>query len=263
MTTQSITSDQEKQFKRFIEDASDRALKEINPDKDSLQRLFARGGELHLYIIAGIRRLTATMPNYDLARTILGKDFISPEEIMKSRGITYTDDQLVQLGSSLPPQEVLEWCRDHGYMLVAGPNKSLSLLEVRDLKSEYLYTKTGGWYAETKETFSRNDKVETRWLMMRKEPINGSTSKTWDEQQSLLSDVEMVPNAAEVVWCVTTYKAVRGVCLFPNAYVRTSSLGSDGDRVYVGGFDATGLLVDSVFDSRRVGIIGLSGARKQ
>ena len=88
MTLQAITSDQEKQYRRFVEDGSNLALKEVNPDKDGLQRLFARGGEFQAYVVAGIRRFSAVTPNYDIARTVLGKDFISPEEIAKSRGVT-------------------------------------------------------------------------------------------------------------------------------------------------------------------------------
>lgn len=261
MTIQSITSDQQKQFNRFVEDASNRALREANLDKDSLQRIFERGGEFQAYIVAGVRRFTAKVPDYDLARTILGKDFISPEEVAKSRkGVVYTDDQLAQFGDTVPSQEVLEWCRDNSYMVVAGPNKPMSLLEVRDLRSDYFYSKEGGWYAE--QAFAQNDKAETRWIMLRKEPVPGSTSKNWNEQQALLSDDEATLNAAEVVWCVTTYKAVRNIYLLPSVYVRTSSLGSDGDRVNVGHFDSVGLRVDSYWDAYRNGNVGLSTARK-
>jgi len=216
------------------------------------------------YLLAGISRFGAIAPDYDLARTILGKDFICPEDVMKSRkAIVYTDDQLAQFGDTVPSQEVLEWCRDNGYMLVAGPNRPMSLLEVRDLKRDYFYSKEGGWYANAKQKFAQNDKVETRWIMLRKEPVPESTSKNWTEQQALLSDVEITPNAAEVVWCVTTYKAIRNVYLLPSVYVRTSSLDSDGDRVYVGGFDAKGLYVDFCWDDDRYGYISVSSARKQ
>ncbi len=201
-------------------------------------------------------------PNYDLARTILGKDFISPEEVAKSRGITYTDDQLAMFGDTLRSQEVLIWCRDNGYMVVAGPNKPMSLLAIRDLKSDYFYSKVGGWYAESKETFSQSDKADTRWIMVRKESVPGSTNKNWAEQQALLSEVEVTPNTAEFVWVVTTYKAVRGINLFPNVYVRTSSLGSHGSRVYVGIFDAKGLDVGHCHGDRRDGYLGVSAARK-
>lgn len=67
--------------------------------------------------------------------------------------------------------------------------------------------------------------------MLRKEPVQGSTSKNWNEQQALLSENEVTPNVAEVAWCVTTYKAVRNTHLLPSVYVRTSSLDSGGRRV--------------------------------
>lgn len=200
-------------------------------------------------------------PDYELVRTILGKNFISPEDIMKSRkSVVYTDDQLSQFGDTVPSQEVLEWCRDNGYMLIAGPNRPMSLLEVRSLKKDYFYSKEGGWYAEQK--FAEIDKVETRWIMLRKEPVPQSTSKNWNEQQSLLSETEVTPNVAEVAWCVTTYKAVRNTYLLPSIYVRTSSLDSGGRRVYVGIFGAGGLVVSDWRDGGRYGSIGLSAARK-
>lgn len=261
MTTQSITSDQEKQYRLFVEEGTNTALREVNPDKDALQRLFSRGGEFQAYLVAGIRRFTTAIPNYDLARTILGKDFISPEQIMKSRGLVYTDDQLTKFGETLPSQEVLEWCRDNGYTLVAGPNKPMSLLEVREVKSEYFNSKTGGWYANASETFSRNDKVETRWLMVRKESVANSTKRTWSEQQALLSDVEVTPNIAELAWVATTYKAVRGVILFSSVWVRTSSLDSDGYRVVLI-WHADGLNVNDWHDDHRSSSMGVSSARK-
>ena len=53
------------------------------------------------------------MENYELARTILGNDFITPEEVMKScREITYTKEQLAIFRRTIPGQEILEWCRD-------------------------------------------------------------------------------------------------------------------------------------------------------
>lgn len=261
MMTARITSDQTKQLNRFVEDAVNRALKDLNPDKDGVQRLIERGGEFQAYVVAGISRFTAKVPDYELARTILGNDFISPEEVAKSRkGVAYTDDQLSQFSDTVPSQEVLEWCRDNGYMVVAGPNRPMSLLEVRGLKKGYFYTKTGGWYAE--QAFAQNDKAETRWIMLRKEPISQSTSKNWNEQQALLSDDEVTPNVAEVAWCVTTYKAVKNIYLLPNIYVRTSSLDSDGCRVYVGVFGAEGLYVSGWHDDGRDGDLGVSAGRK-
>lgn len=228
-------------------------------DEDSAQILNEHPG-FAAYLLTGIRRFSTKAPDYTLAQTILGKDFITPEEVAKSRGLTYNEDQLAKFGDTLPSQEVLVWCRDNGYMVVAGPNKPMSLLEVREMKSGYFYSKSGGWYSDQK--FARNDKADTRWIIVRKEPVPGSTSKTWDEQQALLSDVEITPNAAEVVWAITTYKAVRDIYLLPNIYVRTSSLDSGGRRVYVGLFVSGGLNVNYYWDNYRSGHLGVSSARK-
>lgn len=203
------------------------------------------------------------MKKYKNANEILGKDFISPEYVMKShKGITYSDEQLAQFGETVPAQEILEWCRDNNFILVAGPNRPMSLLEIRNLKNGYFYSKDGGWYAEQKQKFSHDDKVETKWYMIRKDIVPESTSKNLEEQQLLISDAETVPNSAEFTWAITTYKAVRDVYLFGGIYVRTSSLDAGGNRVIVGLFDDEGLCVGSYWDSHRPSNLGLSVARK-
>ena len=223
---------------------------------------FLKAGCPKLTIKADGTAPSADMTCYKLASAVLGEDFISPEEVAKSRGgVVYTDDQLAQFGDTVPSQEVLEWCRDNGYMVVAGPNRPMSMLEIRDLRSDYFYSKKGGWYAE--QAFARNDKADTRWIMLRKETVPESTSKNWTEQQALLSDNEITPNAAELVWCVTTYKAIRNVCLLPSIYVHTSSLDSGGIRIVVGCFLDRGLDVSHWNDDDHDGRIGLSAARKQ
>lgn len=215
------------------------------------------------YLLAGIKRFAMKAPDYELVRTILGKGFISPEDVMNSRkGITYTDEQLSQFGETVPAQEILEWCRDNNIMLVAGPNRPMSLLEIRIMKNGYFYSKEGVWYAEQKQKFSQNDKVETKWYMIRKDIVPESTSKNWDEQHALISEIETVPNAPEFVWAITTYKAVRGIYLFGGIYARTSSLYSDGHHVSVGDFDDEGLGVSAYWGSFRDSDLGLSVARK-
>ncbi|MFA6284953.1 MAG: hypothetical protein WC643_00265 [Parcubacteria group bacterium] len=201
--------------------------------------------------------------DYDLARTILGKDFITPEEIAAARGLTYSEEQLRHFADTLPSEEVLQWLRDNGCMLVAGPPSPMSLLEVRSLKKKLFYSETGGWYADESQKFSREDKVGSEWLMLRKTPVANSTSKMWSEQQELISEVEYVPNVAEATWGLTTYKEVRGEYLLPSIYVRTSSVDRGGDRVGVGSFGSDGPVVDSYSDAYRNGGLGVSSARKR
>src|SRR3989344_4872193 len=201
--TARITSDQQKQYKRFVEDAGDRGLKEINLDKDGLQRLLEKGGEFQAYVVAGIARFTAKAPNYDLAAT---------------------DEQLAKFGDTLPAQDVLEWCRDNGMMLVAGPPKPMSTLDIRSIKIDYFDSREGGWYSNKSEKFARNDKAEPVWIALRKEPVAESLNRNWSEQSDLVAEPMVVPNAAEALWGFTTYKAVRSIYLLPNLCVRTSSL---------------------------------------
>ena len=206
--------------------------------------------------------VVAPANDYDLARTILGKDFISPEEIALARKLTYGDELLQHFAETLPSEEALQWLRENGFVLMAGTPGPMSLPEVRNLNAQLFYTKEGGWYAEPKQKFSREDKVTAEWLMLRKGIVPNSTRKNWDEQQKLLTEVEYVPNAPEATWGITTFKEVRNVWLLPDIYARTSSVGSDGSRVDVGVSAVGGVSVSRDWGDDRDGCLGLASARK-
>lgn len=147
-------------------------------------------------------------------------------------------------------------------MVVPGPNKPMSLLDIRELERSYFYSKEGGWYANETEAFAKSEKVTCHWYMLRKGIVPNSTSKTWSEQQGLLSNIETTPTAVELVWGMTTYKAVRDIYLLGSLYARTSSVDSCGDYVSVGFFDGVGLNVDGWDDGRRSAYVGVSSSRK-
>jgi hypothetical protein len=206
---------------------------------------------------------SGTVPNYQRARDILGDDFISPQEVDEARGTSYTEAQLASLASTLPSKEVLQWARDNGFAVVAGPPSEMSILDVHELSTDLFYSKNDPWFANKRQKFARSDTVGTTWLVIRKDPVPNSTRKTWSEQQELLSEVEYTLNVAEAVWFFTTYAVVRGVRLVSNVYVRTSSsAGSFGARVHVGGFDEQGLGVSYYWDVVRGDFIGMASARK-
>ena len=54
----SITPGQRKQYLRFVEDAAEKALKEVGLDKEGIQKLIENGDEFQARIIAGIRELS-------------------------------------------------------------------------------------------------------------------------------------------------------------------------------------------------------------
>lgn len=227
---------------------------------ESAQRLNENPGFAE-YLAEGIRRFSAKAPDYGLAQSFLGADFITPEEVTKARSsIVYTAEQITALAESLPSEDVLKWCKENGYAVIPAPPTAMSLLDVREIKSTHFYSETGGWYADQK--FAHEDKTSFGWLAIKKTPVSNSTSKTWNKQNKLLSALEKVPNAAEMSWFITTYFEVRGVRLFEGVYVRTSSLDSFGYRVYVGDFVSDGLYVSYYWDDNRNDNIGLSAARK-
>jgi len=201
--------------------------------------------------------------SYGFIRTILGKDFITPEEIAETYGLSYSGELLRHLAETIPSEKVLRWCGNNDFMLVAGPPNPLSLLEVRNIHPKLFYSEAGGWYIEQEEKFSCKDKVVSGWLMLRKTPVPGSTSKTWNEQRGLLTKEEYVPNTPEMVWGITRYKEVSNAYLLSNIYARTSSVNSDNNHVIIGGFDSGGLKISNRWDDGRRNRVGVSSARKK
>lgn len=200
---------------------------------------------------------------YKDVRAILGKDFIPPEEIAIVRKLTYSDEVLRHFAETLPSEGVLQWLRDNGFMLIAGTPNSMSFLEIRNINAQLFFTKSGGWYAEEEQKFSQSDKVTAEWLMMRKGIMLKFMVKTWDEQQKLLTDVEYIPNLAEATWVETTYKEVRNAWLFPDVYVRTSSVDSCGDHVGFGNSSNGGVHIHRGWDGYHHDYLGLAFARKR
>ena len=261
MTVSPITSEQKQHFEKILARAKKRARKETNPGRDGMQRLFARGGEFEEWFVAGFSRFTAKLPDYTLAKSILGGDFITAEEIMVARpNVVYSTEQIAKLAETIPSEDILRSLKENGYGLMPQPPKAMSLLAIRSAKSAHLYSRTEGWYANQK--FAQNELTGTGWLAVKKTSVNGSTNKNWDEQNKLLTNAEYVLNAAETSWFITIFFDVRGVRLFEKGYVRTSSLDSDGNHVIVGSFDAEGLGVSGIWGSRRGDILGLASAWK-
>lgn len=69
MTMNSITPNQKKQFTRFVEDATDKALKEAGLDKDALQRLLENGGKFQADIVASIKKHSVQDERFNLVNT--------------------------------------------------------------------------------------------------------------------------------------------------------------------------------------------------
>ena len=195
-----------------------------------------------------------------LAREIMGKNFFGIEEAIKHFGINATKQQLAYLSEVPFSEEVLKSCKDTHILVAVFP---LSILDIRGIvkkQSDQTLFYSQDWY--DKEAFAK-DKGEVGWQLVRKEPIANSTSKTWNDQQALLSKDEETPTARIVVYTMIGHFLVTGERLFEKIYVRCVDLVSGGYRVRVGYFDSRGLSVIDWRDDDRNDSIGVSGARKQ
>lgn len=236
-----------------------------SPTPAQIKELFAQieTGKVNKRNLQAFLRNGAAFENQDLARDILGRDFISPDEVAEARGLSYSKEQLKKLEETVPSRKVLKELRENNMALMPAPPEPLHMLAVRDLNSKLFYSSTEGWYSnkEERKAFSETDKTSFGWLAIGKEELPDSPRKNFDEQSKLVPKNMRIPNAPEFAWFLTTYKEVRNIYLFEDMWARTSSTDSDGHHVYLD-FSERGLRVYSRWDVVRDSCLGLADAWK-
>ena len=191
------------------------------------------------------------------AREIMGKNIFGVEEAIQHFGVNPSKQQTAYLAEVPFSEAVLEVCKNTHVLVAVFP---LSILEIRGkVDKKLFYSHEDAWY--NKQAFAK-EKGEIGWQLVRKTPVDNSTSKTWNDQQALLSKDDETPKAQVVVYTIIGHFLATGERLFENIYVRCSDLDSDGDRVYVGGFGAEGLGVSSDWGYYRDDGLWLASARK-
>ena len=186
------------------------------------------------------------------ARKIMGKNIFGVKEAIEHFGVNPTRQQILVLSEIPFSEEVLQKAKDTHVLMAVFP---LSILVERNL----FYSHEDAWY--NKQAFAK-ERGETSWQLVRKTPVDNSTSKNWEEQQALISEEDEVPTAQVMVYTIIGHYLATGECLFKRIYVRTSSVGSDGIRVFVGDFGSDGLSVAYCWDGDRVDVLAVSSARK-
>lgn len=191
------------------------------------------------------------------AREIMGKNMFGVEEAIQYFGVNPTRQQFAVLSEIPFSEAVLEQSKDTHVLVAVFP---LSILEIRGkVPSDQCLFYNQDWY--NKESFAK-DRGETAWHLVRKTPVENSTSKTWDEQQVLLAENEETPTTRVMTYTIIGHFLDTGERLFKNIYVRCSDVDSRGDRVLVGCFDSYGLLVSSYWGVSCRDFIGVASARK-
>lgn len=227
---EAITKKQQKKFKRYVERAAGYAFEEVALNKDEFRHFVRHQHGFQTYVATGIRRFASKRPNYTEARAILGADFISADEIAaKMHGFGYTEDKLITFGERLPGRATIEAIRNAGMALITGPPRTMSFVDlcaVIDPGSTREVSKD--------DEFMKRDKIASRWIAFGTEPVKGSLGKPWPKQRKLIVKPGFVPNFTETAWFLSVYEAVRGIRLWPDLKMRTSSTYSSGYHVTIG-----------------------------
>jgi hypothetical protein len=166
-------------------------------------------------------------------------------------GIEYTAEQLAAIGP--PPASA------QGFVTFFDPGWSfVRLRQAMDDKGTLFHGRT--WY-DVEAFAQREDRPGYR--QVRSEPLEGSTSKTFAEQQVLVPDGQDVPPVRAVVAVAVVHLLATRQFLFPDCYVRTSDRSLGGCRVVVGGCGRDGVNVNLIWDGDRYAYLGLAVSRKR
>lgn len=248
-------------FLGLMERINTEVFERVRPSPADMLELERRKNVLMTQVYIGAMYVVTNTPLEKVSRLMLGGDLITPQEIHRSfDNLVYSREQLTLLKRTFPSDETVWWCHNNDYMLIAGPPRALSLQDMRTLRPQFFYRQSGTcWFDE--HDFSKSERVPLRWLKIRKDATPGSQCKEMEQQRVMISESEVIPTAAEVVWATMVYKAVRHVNLFADTYVRTASTGDDGMRVHVGGNGTYGIGIGRSWDEDRHRYVGLAAAR--
>jgi hypothetical protein len=193
---------------------------------------------------------------HGIARRIMGENFLGLPEVAQVFGLV--SQALQDVLATIPFDEETLWICRKTHVPVA--DIGLSIIDVREcVKRGAFYSNEDAWF-NTYEFAKRTEGVA--WRLIRKTPVPNSVEKNLGDQKALIGEQDDVPTARQVVYAIILTFVTTGERLFERIHVRTISLDSDGDRVFVGQFDSTGLYISVCGDHDCCVSIGLSSCRK-
>jgi hypothetical protein len=201
----------------------------------------------------------------DRAHEIMGKNFFGVYDAVKHLlSVVPTEEQCEFLDKVPFSEETLQECKDTHILVAVFPLSILDIkampLDIRmDTECNTMFRPQDCYH---NEAFAK-DKGGVGWQLVGKIPVVGSLSKTWNDQQAILSKDDETPTARIVVYTIVGHFLVSGERLFENVYVRCVDLDSNGHRVSVGDFDSKGLYVSRWFVDGCSDDIGVSVAKKR
>jgi len=188
-------------------------------------------------------------PAGELAADTLGGDFIPPEAVGALLGdFEYPPDYVEKYYKTMPSEKALQWCSDHEMWLIPGPPAPISVLDILRVRDSHFNLRRTDWCGNLGQNFSRDDKAEPGWFGLARPHLVEMGGKDWERQCSFLQPEMVVPNAAELLWCLTTISATNHYALPRGVFARTTSVDAERLRVIVGMSDNDSLLIYHYWD---------------
>lgn len=165
------------------------------------------------------------------AREIMGKNYFGIEEAKMYFGVSPSEEQLATLSVIPFSEATLKECK-YTHILFA-----VFTLSMKDIRGKMAHRMRDMWYSwNNGEAFIEDRGVNVSWRLVRKNLVQNSTFKTWNEQKAMLKGNEEMPTARVITYLVVGYYLVTNERLFENVYVFCSDLNPQG-HIGIGYFD--------------------------
>lgn len=185
---------------------------------------------------------STTTISIDTACKIMGKNYISPSEVLQRLQIEFQDDDLRKI-MKVPYSERILQKNKNSHVLI--PFFHLSIREMCEMAPSLF------WFCND-EIISGfgdhilNSKTKGGWRLIRKGPVPFSMSKSYFGQICLLNKNERIPDIQTIAFANIVYFLLRREDMIPEEdYVRTSSFTRDGvngsSRISVSSIDLDGM----------------------
>src|SRR3989338_600008 len=223
--------------------------------------------------------------DFSEVQEIFGPDFIGIEEVEQftGRSLTLEEQRIAEekwqrkVEEQGLTKESLEQLKQEGFMVVlrvgtlAGKEKTDKDMKVnvKNVREKFPLFYDQDWY--NNEQFAEEPLKGIDWGIVKKELLDESKSKNWDEQEEILKEWAVTHGVdkkfvrrrtpAEVAYDVLAYFQVRNERILEKDWDWTSVQSSDGEFVSVGGFGSGGLGVGSDARGNRDSDLGVCPAR--
>ena len=195
----------------------------------------------------------------ELAKKIMGKNFIGVEEILKQK--TFFDLKIPEKTPKIPfsEEELKEKSESHILILFVNEFsdcKKVSLCTIRQSIEENTCPNKPVFYNQDwyfKESFYKRTENECFWALVRKNILDNSRGKN---PKDLVSDIAKFPSALLLTYTFfLNYVLNNGERLWNNDYVWCSDTDDVGDQIYVGKYtDPLALAADGFEIHRHLSI---------